>query len=186
MVKPRSNQPSGSNVLSVQNRQDEEFTRLEKKSRKLKVKPLLLFLFSSIFRILCIDDYFISLKVGDMVYVEEGGHLPADIVLLKSSSEDGVAYVETSQLDGYGVIIPHHDVDLEKLVSICTQWNQLEAKGNSADSVGDADLRSTQRKRRNLRSISIGRVYVRWIAQVGRRTNEILFATATTTDSDHI
>lgn len=108
-------------MLSVQNRQDEEFTRLEKKSRKLKVKPLLLFLFSSIFRILCIDDYFISLKVGDMVYVEEGGHLPADIVLLKSSSEDGVAYVETSQLDGYGVIIPHHDVDLEKLVSICTQ-----------------------------------------------------------------
>lgn len=40
------------------------------------------------------------LKVGDVVKVEKDGFFPADILLLSSSYEDAVCYVETMNLDG--------------------------------------------------------------------------------------
>jgi magnesium-transporting ATPase (P-type) len=41
-----------------------------------------------------------KLRVGDIVYVKENEEIRADMVLLKSSHPLGVAYVETSALDG--------------------------------------------------------------------------------------
>lgn len=41
-----------------------------------------------------------SVKVGDILKVKDREHLPADIVLVASSNEDGLAYIETKQLDG--------------------------------------------------------------------------------------
>lgn len=40
------------------------------------------------------------LAVGNMVYVRCDEQIPADLVLLTTSSDDGVCYIETSQLDG--------------------------------------------------------------------------------------
>ncbi|KAK9864093.1 hypothetical protein WJX84_000818 [Apatococcus fuscideae] len=39
-------------------------------------------------------------KVGEIVKVEKDGYFPADILLLSTSSEDGICYVETINLDG--------------------------------------------------------------------------------------
>ncbi|XP_022956668.1 putative phospholipid-transporting ATPase 9 isoform X1 [Cucurbita moschata] len=41
-----------------------------------------------------------NLMVGDIVKVEKDGFFPADIVLLSSSYEDAICYVETMNLDG--------------------------------------------------------------------------------------
>ncbi len=38
--------------------------------------------------------------VGDICQVESGEMFPADLVLLSSSNEGGVAYIETASLDG--------------------------------------------------------------------------------------
>lgn len=46
------------------------------------------------------DDRWDSVKVGDIVKVRSKETFPADLVLLASSSEDGLAFVETKQLDG--------------------------------------------------------------------------------------
>lgn len=42
-----------------------------------------------------------SLKVGDLVKIEKGQPFPADLLLLNTSYEDGICYVETSSLDGF-------------------------------------------------------------------------------------
>ncbi len=47
-----------------------------------------------------------DLHVGDFVYVEANEAIPADMVLLLSSNEEGIAYIETSQLDGYANAFP--------------------------------------------------------------------------------
>jgi hypothetical protein len=47
-----------------------------------------------------------DLHVGDFVYVEANEAIPADMVLLLSSNEEGIAYMETSQLDGYAIVFP--------------------------------------------------------------------------------
>lgn len=47
-----------------------------------------------------------DLHVGDFVYVEANEAIPADMVLLLSSNEEGIAYMETSQLDGYANVFP--------------------------------------------------------------------------------
>lgn len=41
-----------------------------------------------------------SVKVGDILKVRSGETFPADLVLLASSSDDGLAFIETKQLDG--------------------------------------------------------------------------------------
>eukprot|EP01133_Synstelium_polycarpum_P012152 gene12152-14219_t len=41
-----------------------------------------------------------DLKIGDIIRIANGQHFPADLVLLSSSHEEGICYVETSNLDG--------------------------------------------------------------------------------------
>ena len=42
----------------------------------------------------------LDIKVGDLVKVENKEPFPADLVLLTSSEDQGMAYIETSNLDG--------------------------------------------------------------------------------------
>lgn len=46
------------------------------------------------------QDRWASVRVGDMIKVHEKEHLPSDIILVASSNNDGLAYIETKQLDG--------------------------------------------------------------------------------------
>lgn len=41
-----------------------------------------------------------DLRVGDIITVKNGNPLPADIVLLGTSEEEAICYIETSQIDG--------------------------------------------------------------------------------------
>ncbi|KAK0085310.1 hypothetical protein PV326_005945 [Microctonus aethiopoides] len=41
-----------------------------------------------------------KLKVGDMIIVEKGQRVPADLVLLRTTEESGACFVRTDQLDG--------------------------------------------------------------------------------------
>lgn len=38
--------------------------------------------------------------VGDVCFVKEDETFPADMILLKSSNDNGLAYIETASLDG--------------------------------------------------------------------------------------
>lgn len=42
-----------------------------------------------------------NIKVGDIVFVSKGELFPSDLVALASSEDEGVCFVETSNLDGY-------------------------------------------------------------------------------------
>eukprot|EP00178_Gracilaria_changii_P019060 TRINITY_DN55501_c0_g1_i1.p1 TRINITY_DN55501_c0_g1~~TRINITY_DN55501_c0_g1_i1.p1 ORF type:complete len:1506 (-),score=224.81 TRINITY_DN55501_c0_g1_i1:6038-10555(-) len=46
------------------------------------------------------EDQWASVRVGDILKIYETEHLPADIVLVACSSDEGIAYIETKQLDG--------------------------------------------------------------------------------------
>lgn len=46
------------------------------------------------------EDKWSSVRVGDIVKVYEKEHLPADMVFVTSANDDGLAYIETKQLDG--------------------------------------------------------------------------------------
>ncbi len=41
-----------------------------------------------------------EVRIGDICYMEAEEMFPADLLLLSSSSEGGVAYIETASLDG--------------------------------------------------------------------------------------
>lgn len=42
------------------------------------------------------------IEVGNIVKVHKDKQIPADLMLVSSSMEDGICYIETSNLDGYG------------------------------------------------------------------------------------
>ena len=41
-----------------------------------------------------------DLKVGDVIYVEKGKRVPADLVLRRTSETTGSCFIRTDQLDG--------------------------------------------------------------------------------------
>ena len=41
-----------------------------------------------------------DLKVGDIIYVEKGQRVPADMVLLRTTEQSGACFIRTDQLDG--------------------------------------------------------------------------------------
>lgn len=41
-----------------------------------------------------------DIKIGDFVKVDQNEFFPADMLVIKSSEEEGVCYVETKNLDG--------------------------------------------------------------------------------------
>ena len=45
-------------------------------------------------------DYSQSLRIGELIIVTEGRTIPADMILIDSGLREGIAYVETSSLDG--------------------------------------------------------------------------------------
>lgn len=47
-----------------------------------------------------VDKPWRNIKVGDLVRLESNDFLPADLVVVSSSEPDGLAYIETSNLDG--------------------------------------------------------------------------------------
>ncbi|KAI0559466.1 Cation transport ATPase (P-type) [Gracilaria domingensis] len=46
------------------------------------------------------EDPWASVRVGDILKIRETEHLPADLVLVACSNDEGIAYIETKQLDG--------------------------------------------------------------------------------------
>ncbi len=44
-------------------------------------------------------------QVGDLLYMSKDQAFPCDIVVLRTARDDGLCFVETSQLDGYGIRI---------------------------------------------------------------------------------
>ena len=49
-----------------------------------------------------------DIKVGDILEVSDDQVLPADCILLKTCKPDGMAYVETSALDGERNLKPRY------------------------------------------------------------------------------
>ena len=46
-----------------------------------------------------------NIGVGDVIRLESDDFIPADVVLLASSEPEGLAYIETSNLDGCVIIL---------------------------------------------------------------------------------
>ena len=72
----------------------EDFQRL-KQDRKINRNKVLLLKDKEWVRTMWLD-----IKVGDLVKVENKEPFPADLVLLSSSEDQAMAYIETSNLDG--------------------------------------------------------------------------------------
>ncbi|KAJ1917674.1 hypothetical protein H4219_003086 [Mycoemilia scoparia] len=52
-----------------------------------------------------------DVRIGDVVYLESGDHIPADMIILSTSSEEGECYVETKNLDGETNLKPRKAID---------------------------------------------------------------------------
>ena len=72
----------------------EDFQRL-KQDRQINRRKVLVLRDNRWTRTMWLD-----IKVGDLVKVENKEPFPADLVLLTSSEDQGMAYIETSNLDG--------------------------------------------------------------------------------------
>lgn len=46
-----------------------------------------------------------SMQPGDIVYIAKGGKFFVDVILLSSSYEDGTAFIDTAELDGFVFLI---------------------------------------------------------------------------------
>lgn len=73
-----------------------------------------------------------DIAVGDIVYVKKGEVFPADMVLLHSSEEGGVAYVSTANLDGESnlkrQVVAGPLVDMDNVYDISQAYGSLTAK----------------------------------------------------------
>jgi magnesium-transporting ATPase (P-type) len=74
--------------------------------------------------------------VGDIILVRKDTRIPADLVMLASSLEDGVGFMETSTLDGEKNLKPRACLK-ETLASV---QNNLEWVGEEMQGVIDTDL----------------------------------------------
>jgi phospholipid-transporting ATPase len=45
-----------------------------------------------------------DIQVGDIVKIVDDSFIPADIIVLSSKLADGVSFIQTANLDGYGYI----------------------------------------------------------------------------------
>ncbi|KAI8533695.1 hypothetical protein RHMOL_Rhmol10G0029200 [Rhododendron molle] len=68
-----------------------------------------------------------KLRVGDLVKVYKDQYFPADLLLLSSSYEDGVCYVETMNLDGETNLKLKHSLDVTAPLRDETSLQKLEA-----------------------------------------------------------
>lgn len=46
-----------------------------------------------------------EIEVGDILYLKQDSRIPVDLLVLKTSMDDGTAFMETAQLDGYGHLL---------------------------------------------------------------------------------
>ncbi|KAL2523332.1 putative phospholipid-transporting ATPase 8 [Forsythia ovata] len=68
-----------------------------------------------------------NLRVGDLVKVYKNEYFPADLLLLSSSYEDGICYVETSNLDGETNLKVKHASDVTASLHDDNSFQQFKA-----------------------------------------------------------
>lgn len=68
-----------------------------------------------------------NLRVGDIVKVEKDEYFPADLLLLSSSFEDGVCYVETMNLDGETNLKIKQGLEVTALLQDDTNFRDFKA-----------------------------------------------------------
>ncbi len=69
-----------------------------------------------------------SVEVGDVLKVQKNEVLPADLLIFQTSGEEGICYIETSNLDGERNLKPKQNV---KLIhdAILSQGSHAELQG---------------------------------------------------------
>ncbi|XP_051119366.1 probable phospholipid-transporting ATPase 8 [Andrographis paniculata] len=68
-----------------------------------------------------------GLRVGDLVKVYKDEYFPADLMLLSSSYEDGICYVETTNLDGETNLKVKHALDITSSLNEDSSFEQFQA-----------------------------------------------------------
>ncbi|CAM9001167.1 unnamed protein product [Rhodiola kirilowii] len=68
-----------------------------------------------------------NLRVGDIVKVEKDEYFPADLLLLSSSYEDGICYVETMNLDGETNLKIKQGLEVTALLQDDTNFRDFKA-----------------------------------------------------------